>query len=98
MANLQGCAGEGSGRDVPRAGEPPPTKHRAEGEDGRAKKGSAECRVTHGHSREGGKMDSRLKCNTGASISEGLIGGQEAEALARSVVVALDAGVEFLGG
>jgi hypothetical protein len=43
-------------------------------------------------------MDSRLKCNTGASISEGLIGGQEAEALARSVVVALDAGVEFLRG
>jgi hypothetical protein len=54
MANLRGCAGEGSGRDVPRVGEPPPTKHRAEGEDGRAKKGSAECRVTRGHSREGG--------------------------------------------
>src|SRR5579863_2261164 len=53
---------------------------------------------THRHSREGGKVHSRLKCNTGESISEGLIRGQEAEAFARGVVVALDGGVELFGG
>ena len=39
-----------------------------------------------------------MKCNTGGSISESLVGSQEAEALAWGVVVALDAGVEEFGG
>jgi len=40
-------------------------------------------------------VDSRLKCNRGASISESLVRGQEAEAFARGIVVALDAGLEL---
>jgi hypothetical protein len=43
-------------------------------------------------------MNSRLKCNTSTSISEGLVGGQEAEAFSGGVVIALDAGLEFLWG
>jgi hypothetical protein len=39
-----------------------------------------------------------LKCNTGGSISEGRVGGQEAEAFAWGVVVALDAGPALFGG
>ena len=42
-------------------------------------------------------MHSRLKCNTGVSISEGLIGSQEVEALARGIVVALNASLELIG-
>jgi hypothetical protein len=39
-----------------------------------------------------------LKCNTWVSISEGLVGGQEVEAFAWGVVVALDRSLEVLGG
>jgi hypothetical protein len=38
-----------------------------------------------------------LKCNTTGSISEGLIGGQEVEALAWGGVVAKDASVDLIG-
>ena len=39
-----------------------------------------------------------MKCNSMGSISEGLVGGQEGEAFARGVVVALDGGLEEIGG
>jgi len=42
-------------------------------------------------------VDSRLKCNSGASISEGLVRGEEAEAFAWGMVVAKDASLELMG-
>ncbi len=39
-----------------------------------------------------------MKCNTGGSIREGLLRGQEAKAFAWSIVIALDAGLEIRGG
>src|SRR5487761_705376 len=50
------------------------------------------------HSRAGGEVHSRLKCNTGSSISEGFEWGQEVEAFTRGVVVAMDASLEIVRG